>query len=248
MVFRVFVVAFGAAVLSLLSFSMPGAAEKVSDATQECLGCHNSVTPAIVADWKKGLHAHVSPAEALKRPKPKRRISAKKIPDRLANVVVGCAECHTLNSKMHKDVFDHSDNQVHVTVTPQDCAVCHPDEREQYKKNLMSHAWGNLANNPLYGSLEKAINGLQSLKGTKTTLAEPDPQPGDRATHERLHVGIRFGGLHVVDRADGLGPHDAKPFADTETHSRIRIAHVGDEDLQPRLRIGVDLALRCHTF
>lgn len=178
MFFRVFVVVFGFATISLLNLSSAGAAEKVSDATQECLGCHESVTPAIVASWKRGLHAQITPAEALKKPKLKRRMSANKVPNNLANVVVGCAECHTLNPNAHKDVFDHSDTQVHLTVTPQDCAVCHPEEREQYSKNLMSHAWANLTHNSLYNSLEKAINGLQTLKGMKTTVAEPDALTG----------------------------------------------------------------------
>jgi hydroxylamine dehydrogenase len=173
MLVRMFMVAVGFTAY-LLPLSMAGAVGNISEATQECLGCHNSVTPAIVAGWKKGLHAQVTPSEALKKPKLKRRMSANKVPDNLANVVVGCAECHALNPNAHTDVFDHSDRKVHVTVTPQDCAVCHPDERAQYRKNLMSHAWTNLASNPLYRSLEKAVNGLQTVKGVKTVLAKPD--------------------------------------------------------------------------
>jgi hypothetical protein len=38
----------------------------------------------------------------------------------------------------------------------------------------MSHAHVNLGNNPLYQSLMKSINGIQSFENMKTTLAEPD--------------------------------------------------------------------------
>ena len=68
-------------------------------------------------------------------------------------MVVGCAECHTLNPEKHKDSFEHNGYKVHVVVTPQDCATCHPVEVNQFGKNLMSEAYGNLENNPVYQSL-----------------------------------------------------------------------------------------------
>jgi hypothetical protein len=46
-----------------------------------------------------------------------------------------------------------------VVVTPDDCAVCHREEARQYEKNIMSHAYGNLADNALYQQLEASING-----------------------------------------------------------------------------------------
>ena len=146
----------------------------VSDLSKDCISCHVSATPAIVADWKRSRHASISPAEALKRPEKQRRVSAEKVPEKLASVVVGCAECHTMNPDSHKDTFEHNDQQTHLTVTPKDCSTCHPIEAAQFDKNLMSHAVGNLANNPLYRSLMKSINGIQSFKNMKTTLAEPD--------------------------------------------------------------------------
>jgi len=173
---RMVIVAIGFFAVSTFTLGTAHSLEKVSDATQQCIECHESATPAIVTEWKKSLHARVTPAEALKKSKLKRRMSAAKVADNLADVVVGCAECHVLRPDAHKDVFDHSDEKVHVTVTPKDCAVCHPEETDQYAKNLMSHAWANLVRNPLYRSLEKAVNGLQTLNGSKTTLSEPDAQ------------------------------------------------------------------------
>jgi len=147
---------------------------KVSEATEHCIECHAVVTPAIVGDWKNSRHARVTPGEALSRAKLQRRVSADQIKEDLSQTVVGCAECHSLNPEAHKDAFDHSDQKVHITVTPRDCAVCHPVETDQYQKNLMSHARVNLVKNPVYGSLARAVNGLQSLKGMRLSSADSD--------------------------------------------------------------------------
>ena len=112
-------------------------------------------TPAMVADWKRSRHARITTAEALKKPEPQRLVSADKIPDKLAGVAVGCAECHMLNPETHKDTFDHNDQKVHLTVTPKDCTTCHSAEVSQYEKNLMSHARVNLVNNPVLSDLGK---------------------------------------------------------------------------------------------
>ncbi|MCK5554299.1 MAG: hydroxylamine oxidase, partial [Deltaproteobacteria bacterium] len=153
-----------------------GASLTFSEATEECISCHASVSPGIVGSWKKSRHAKISPAEALKKPKLERRISAERVPDNLAQTVVGCAECHTLNPEKHKDTFEHEGYQVHIVVTPEDCAVCHPTEAKQYAQNLMSHAYGNLKNNPLYHNLADSVNGIQSFEDMKTTLRPPDPE------------------------------------------------------------------------
>jgi len=156
---------------------LSGAAEPpVSDATQDCIACHQTVTPAIVDDWQRSRHARITPQDALKGPEARRRVSASAVPPELAGVVVGCAECHMLRPKEHKDTFSHSDRDVHVVVSPRDCAVCHTTEASQYEQNLMSWARSNLAKNKLYGTLVKSVNGMQSFKDMKTILAEPDEQ------------------------------------------------------------------------
>jgi hydroxylamine dehydrogenase len=149
---------------------------KISESTEACLTCHTTLHPGIVAEWWKSRHANVIPAEGLKRPKLERRISNEKVSDKIANFVVGCAECHTMNSEKHKDSFDHNGFKVHIVVTPSDCATCHPIEVQQYGKNLMSHAYGNLMNNTLYRSLVDSVNGIQSFENMKITLKSPDPE------------------------------------------------------------------------
>ena len=146
----------------------------VSQETQDCIFCHASISPGIVDDWKRSRHAKTTPAEALKKPEAERRVSAGKVPENLTGTVVGCAECHTLNSEAHKDTFDHGDKQVHVLVSPKDCSTCHPAEAEQFGKNLMSHARRNLTDNKLYQKLTSAIAGTQTLKGMRTEITPPD--------------------------------------------------------------------------
>lgn len=147
---------------------------RISEDTEVCIECHVTVTPGIVAGWKKSRMSQVTPMAAKGNKLLNRRVTFKKIPKELANVVVGCAECHTLNPEMHKDTFEHNDYQVHIVVTPKDCAVCHPAEAGQYEKNLMSHAYGNLQNNPVYRSLVDSVNGMQFFEDLRTTHKRPD--------------------------------------------------------------------------
>jgi len=165
-------VAIAAAICSLCC----GSAEEtvVSEATKECISCHESIHPGIVADWRRSRHSRTTPAQAIQKPKLQKRVSAGKAPDNLSGVVVGCAECHTLNADSHKDTFEHNEKKVHVVVSPKDCSTCHPDETDQFGKNLMSWARVNLLANELYQSLIKSINGLQSVAGINTMLSPPD--------------------------------------------------------------------------
>ncbi|MCB2228408.1 MAG: hydroxylamine oxidase [Desulfarculaceae bacterium] len=160
---------------SFLAVPALGADAPISEATQACLDCHADATPAIVADWRRGRMAQKTVAQALKEPEAARRVSAKKVPAALMNVAVGCAECHTLNPKTHADTFDHGDAKVHVVVSPKDCATCHPIEEQQYNKNLMAHARGNLLNNPVYMNLANQVNGVMSVTGIKVATAQPHP-------------------------------------------------------------------------
>lgn len=133
---------------------------KVSAATEECLGCHASLHPGIVEGWKKSRHARRTPAQGLAEPALRRRLSADKVPQELSGTVVGCAECHLLRPGAHGDTFEHNGYKVHIVVTPDDCATCHTEERQQFDQNLMSHAHDNLMRNPLYMELVRASAGV----------------------------------------------------------------------------------------
>ncbi|MHB8091648.1 MAG: multiheme c-type cytochrome [Syntrophales bacterium] len=161
-------------VASILGFTATSGAAVISAATQACIDCHETINPGMVADWRKSLHATVSPAEAIKKPLLERRVSFKNPPPGLEATAVGCAECHTLNSDAHKDTFDHNGVKVHIVVSPRDCATCHPEEVAEYGHNIMSQAHGNLLQNPVYKSMMDAANCLQKFDGVRARLTTVD--------------------------------------------------------------------------
>ena len=148
----------------------------LSEGTEACLECHRTLHPGIVADWQRSRMSRVTPAQALKKAGLAMRISVEEAPENIADVVVGCAECHTLSPDTHEDSFDHEGYHVHTIVTPRDCATCHAVEAKQYGRNLMSHAYANLNNNPVYHNLTMTTNGVQIFEDMKTTVREPDPE------------------------------------------------------------------------
>jgi hypothetical protein len=70
------------ALLAILLFTGAafGASTPVSEATEECISCHASASPGIVAGWRKSRHARITPTESLKKPQIERRVSAEKVP------------------------------------------------------------------------------------------------------------------------------------------------------------------------
>jgi len=147
-----------------------------SGSTEECLSCHRSLHPGIVGDWQKSRHAQGIPGEAQKKSELERRVSSTGIPENLAGISVGCAECHTMNPETHKDTFEHNGYQVHVVVTPADCATCHSLEAGQFAQNIMAWAHVNFVDNPLYRDLEKSTNGAYSFKDMKLEAAASDQE------------------------------------------------------------------------
>ena len=149
----------------------------ISEATAACLDCHSIVHPGIVNDWQNSLHAKITPQEALAVKGVARKVSSATVPENLQNVAVGCAECHMLRPGAHADTFDHNDYRIHVVISPDDCRVCHAIEGEQYSKNIMAHAYGNLADNALFQKLEHSI-----LAGTRYQDAKINLAPANNAT------------------------------------------------------------------
>lgn len=168
----------GAIVAAIILFSVvaAGAAEPpISEATQECIDCHSVFHPGIVADWQNSRHAGTTPAAGLTVDELSRRISTDEIPDRFKDVAVGCAECHTLRNDAHADAFDHNGTDIHVVVSPADCATCHPVESQQYSQNIMAHARKNLSDNKVYNDLQRTIlgNAGPAEEPLRFTAADP---------------------------------------------------------------------------
>jgi hypothetical protein len=143
----------------------------ISKATEECLGCHGAIHPGIVQGWNRSRHSTVTPAQAAAVEGLASRFSGRDIPDSLKSSVVGCAECHTSNSDAHADSFEHNGYTVHSVVSPKDCAVCHTREVEEFGRNLMANAHGNLTGNDVYRLLVHSINANPVFEKGKLTLA-----------------------------------------------------------------------------
>ena len=165
----------GLAVVGLANGAGLCADATVSQATEECLGCHAAIHSGITKDWHASRHSATTPAQALSIEGLGRKVSGSSVPEALKGTVVGCAECHTLRPDRHADTFEHNGYQVHVVVSPDDCATCHGEEAAQYTENIMSHAYGNLANNPLYQQLETSIIGKTQRKDGAITYSPADP-------------------------------------------------------------------------
>ena len=142
----------------------------ISEASTECINCHSSFQPGIVNDWQNSRHAKITPKNAMAVEGVARKLSSKSVPESLQNTVVGCAECHTLRPKAHADTFEHNGYDIHVVVSPDDCQTCHTTERKQYAKNIMAHAYGNLAANELHQKLEHTVLAATKYKDGKIKL------------------------------------------------------------------------------
>ncbi|UCF95228.1 MAG: hydroxylamine oxidase [Desulfobacterales bacterium] len=154
--------------------TVTAAANPVSEATAECLDCHASIHPGIVQGWQKSRHAQIAPKTAAAVKGLARKVSSLTVPANLQNIVVGCAECHTLRPQAHVDTFEHNGYEVHVVVSPDDCRTCHVQEAEQFSQNLMSHAHRNLAGNRVYQELQRSIIGRVQRQAGRIILGLSD--------------------------------------------------------------------------
>ena len=170
---------FGLLLVLMLSADAKAADAPISGVTEECLGCHAALHPGIVESWKKSRHSRTAPGAAMAVEGLSSRLSGRSIPDDLKGTAVGCAECHSLSPESHKDTFDHNGYSIHVVVSPRDCSTCHPQEADQFSRNLMAHAHGNLVGNSLYQLLTQSINGLPVAEGSRLMT-----KPSERGTDE----------------------------------------------------------------
>ena len=147
----------------------------ISDETAECLDCHASIHPGIVKDWQNSRHAATTPGDAMKIKGNARKITSPDVPENLRGKAVGCAECHTLRPDKHADTFEHNGYDIHIVVSPQDCATCHREETTQFADNLMSRAHGNLADNPVYQKLQVSIIGKTTREKGQIKYSPANP-------------------------------------------------------------------------
>ncbi len=157
---------------SLCSFTIIQDDPQLSPETEECISCHETVTPGIVADWRTSLHSRNTFAAAISKPAPEKRVSAPDVPSELQNVVVGCYECHSLNAANHKDNFEHFGYNINIVVSLKDCAVCHTTEAEEYQHSKKAHALENLRDNPVFYTLVNTILGVKKIADNKISTID----------------------------------------------------------------------------
>ena len=176
------VVLSAAVVVLLSSAAIHAQTATLSEATEECIDCHVTYTPGIVADWERSRHARTTPAEGMASPALERRISATSVPDNLSGTAVGCYECHSLNpAARHTDNFEHFGYQINVVVSPNDCMTCHPTEVEQYSDSKKAHAIGNLRDNPVYHMMVENILSVKTIFGGQHYLHPALPSTENEA-------------------------------------------------------------------
>ena len=176
----------------------------VSEATQECLDCHAVFHPGIVEGWKKSRHAAITPAEAMQADELALKVSSKDIPEGLQKVAVGCAECHNLRPEAHgAGTFEHNGYDVHTVVSPDDCRTCHAVEADQYSRNIMAHAYANLADNKIYNQLEHSILGHRTREKGQLKITAPDADTRAEACYYCHGTVLKVSGTEVRDTDAG---------------------------------------------
>jgi hydroxylamine dehydrogenase len=146
----------------------------ISEETEDCLSCHSELHPGLVSSWQASRHSRISPAVGLAKAELERRVSSSNIPPELQQVVVGCYECHGLRTSEHQDSFEHNGYDINVIVSPADCATCHSVEADEYTRNIMSHAYGNLVDNTLYQDFTKVVNNNYTYHDNELIIGESD--------------------------------------------------------------------------
>ncbi len=170
-----------------------------SDATAECLICHEMATPGIVADWQRSRHSRMTPEEAMEVEGLARRMSAIQVPAHLADTTVGCYECHGLRTEEHGDTFEHFGYQINLVVSPADCATCHPDEQDEYMDSKKAHAVANLRDNPVYHLLETEVIGLKSERDGALVSAPPSAHTQGESCYSCHGTVVEAKGLKTVE-------------------------------------------------
>ena len=192
---------FLAALVSLFAAASDAAEVKVSEASQACIECHRVIHPGIVLDWERSRHSRITPKEAMTIKGLGLKVSSPSVPEELQGVAVGCAECHTLRPKEHADTFEHNGYDIHIVVSPGDCRTCHVQEADQYSKNIMAHAYKNLAGNKLYNDLEHTVLGSVQRRGGKWSIRPANPATKAEACYYCHGTQLKVTGKEVRNTA-----------------------------------------------
>ena len=125
---------------------------QLSDQSQACLSCHESITPGIVGQWKESTHQKSN---------------------------IGCYECHRAE-KGDKDALDHNGYLIATIVSPKDCSQCHAKEYKEFEASHHADAakiLGSLDNvlaEVVEGNMQRdspsAVSGCWQCHGTEVKV------------------------------------------------------------------------------
>jgi hydroxylamine dehydrogenase len=224
-------------------------AAELSPSTEECLLCHEMATPGIVSDWRRSRHALTAPADALMVDPLERRVSAESIPEELGSTVVGCYECHGLNTTAHGDAFEHFGYTINVVVSPADCATCHPDESDQYADSKKAHAVANLYDNPVYHALETEVIGMKEFKAGKLQSLAPSAHTAGESCYACHGTVVQATGLKTID--SDFGELDVPVLTNWPNQGVGRINPDGSKGActacHPRHGFAIEVARKAYT-
>jgi hydroxylamine dehydrogenase len=222
---------------------------QISSETQDCISCHESVTPGIVADWRTSLHSHNSFANAVLKPELERRVSSSDVPAALKDVVVGCYECHSLNAEKHKDNFDHFGYKINIIVSPNDCATCHKTEVDEYANSKKANAVDNLRKNPVYHALVNTTLGVKEVNNNKLNILDATHFTKNETCFACHGTEIKVEGKMKIET--DLGEIEIPKLSDWPNQGVGRInpdgSHGSCTSCHPRHSFSIEVARQPHT-
>ena len=107
---------------------------ELSDASQECVGCHKDTNVNVYQQWGYSKHFRAN---------------------------VGCYECHEAQ-KGEKDAFEHEGKYISVIVSPKDCERCHEREVDEFVNS--HHAKAGRIMGSLDNILAEVVEGNKAMK------------------------------------------------------------------------------------
>ncbi len=222
---------------------------KISSETEECINCHQTVTPGIVADWRTSLHSQNSFSLAAQKTEIERRVSSKDVTDGLKNVVIGCFECHSLNADKHKDNFDHFGYKINIIVSPNDCGTCHKTEVSEYENSKKAHAVDNLGKNPVFHALVNTTLGVKEIKNGKINITDASHFTENEACYACHGTEVKVEGTRTV--STDLGDIEVPKLTDWPNQGVGRINPDGSfgscTACHPRHSFSIEIARQPHT-
>lgn len=177
--------------------------ESISSETQDCIDCHETVTPGIVRDWRKSQHSKITPASALQKGEFELKVSSKNIDENLKGNIVGCYECHSLNPDKHKDNFEHYGFNINIVVSPNDCKSCHSTEFEEYSHSKKAYALDILRENPLYSLMVDSYTGDVRPDKGKTSIYQSFEHSKNESCYACHGTEIEVKGLKTINSSMG---------------------------------------------